>query len=72
MNRPAKGSRVERQVKRLLESGGYSVVRGAASKGEMLGQKVDLVATKETPRNEYTVFLTLIGVQCKIKARRKA
>jgi len=46
------------------------VIRCAGSKGEMLQEKVDLIATKETALNEYKVLLTLVGVQC--KARRKS
>lgn len=69
MSTASKGRAFEHEVRNLLRAAGYSVVRGAASKGEMLEEKVDLVATKLTPQNTYTMFLTLIGVQCKVAKR---
>jgi Holliday junction resolvase len=63
-----KGRAFEHEVRNLFEAAGFSVVRGAGSKGEMLEEKVDLVCTKETRQNQFRVFLTIVGVQCKVKA----
>jgi Holliday junction resolvase len=65
-----KGRRFEHEIRDLFRNAGFSVVRGAGSKGEMLEEKVDLVATKLTRENEFKCFLTLIGVQCKVRQRR--
>jgi hypothetical protein len=48
-------------------SGSVSVVRGAGSKGEFFGGKVDLIATKQTRQNEFTAYLTIVGVQCRVR-----
>jgi len=69
MNASHKGRHFEHEIRELFRQG-YSVIRGAGSEGEMLQEKVDLIATKETALNEYKVLLTLVGVQC--KARRKS
>ena len=70
MSKAAKGRAYEHAVRKLFEEAGYSVIRGAGSKGEMLEEKVDLVATKVTPQTEYTSYLTIVGVQCKVKKRK--
>lgn len=70
MTSAAKGRFFEHEVRALFRGAGYSVVRGAGSKGELLGEKVDLVATKLTRRSSRKVSLTLVGVQCKVRARR--
>jgi hypothetical protein len=36
-----KGRAFEYEIRNLLRSAGFSVIRGAGSKGEMLGEKVD-------------------------------
>jgi hypothetical protein len=41
--------------------------RGAGGKGEMLEEKVDLVAIKATKANHFKALLTIVGVQCKVK-----
>lgn len=61
----SKGIAFERELKRLLEANGYSVMRGAGSKGEVFGVKADLVATKRTARNSKTAHMLVI--QCKVK-----
>jgi Holliday junction resolvase len=72
MSAAAKGRAFEHEVRNLFRKAGFSVVRGAGSKGEMLGQKVDLVATKLTRKNRYWVELTLVGAQCKVRGTTKA
>lgn len=67
MNTAAKGRRFEHEVQHLLESAGYSVIRGAGSKGELFEEKTDLVATKATRENEFTVYVQVVGFQCKVK-----
>lgn len=64
----SKGIAFERELKRLLESAGYSVMRGAGSKGEVFGCKADLVATKSTGRNHKSAHMLVI--QCKVKGRK--
>lgn len=69
MSKASKGRAFEHEIRELFRSAGYSVIRGAGSKGEMLDGKVDLVATKATPLNEFKVFLIVIGAQCKVRRR---
>ena len=69
MSTATKGRRFEHEVRKLFEDAGYSVIRGAGSKGEFLSEKVDLVASKETAQTDYTVYLTIVGVQCKAHAK---
>ena len=64
-----KGRAFEHKVRQLFEGAGYSCVRGAGSKGELLGEKVDLVCSRETNQNAFTVQLLLIGVQCKVRRK---
>jgi Holliday junction resolvase len=66
MNSAAKGRRFEHEIRELFRQAGYSVIRGAGSKGEMLQEKVDLVATKATKASRFKVLLTVVGVQCKV------
>jgi Holliday junction resolvase len=67
MSTATKGRRFEHEVQELFRQAGFSVIRGTGSKGEMLEQKVDLVATKRTRQNRFTCFLTIVGVQCKVR-----
>ena len=71
MNRAAKGATLEREIKRLLEDHGWSVMRGAASKGHFdstEGQvKADLIASKSGRTNKST--LQIIVVQCKVEGK---
>jgi Holliday junction resolvase len=67
----SKGRAFEHEVRDLFRKAGFSVIRGAGSKGEMLGERVDLVATKLTARNRYRIVLTPVGVQCKVRANRE-
>jgi Holliday junction resolvase len=54
-----RGADYEREVRKLFEAAGYSVLRGAGSKGEVFGMKADLVATK----GDKTAVMVII--QCK-------
>lgn len=67
MSTATKGRSFEHQIRQLFEQAGFSVIRGAGSKGELLEEKVDLVCSKETPQNKFTCFLTIVGVQCKCR-----
>lgn len=67
MNTAAKGRRFEHELRHLLEANGYSVTRGAGSKGEFFGMKVDLIATKETRDTNYRI--ECYGFQLKAKAK---
>lgn len=69
MSKASKGRAFEHEVRHLFEGAGFSVIRGAASKGEMLEEKVDLVCTRLTRSNKQKVFLTVIGVQCKCQSK---
>lgn len=63
-----KGTRFERELKQLLEKNGYSVMRGAGSKGSVFNEKADLVATKETGANKKRAYMIII--QCKVKGAK--
>ena len=68
-----KGTAFERMLKRDLESLGYSVMRGAASKGSYFGMKVDLIVTKHTIENKKTAIVAIegesAGMQLKVKGK---
>lgn len=65
MSRYSRGRNLEYEVRQIFEAAGWSVMRGAGSKGEVFGMKADLVATKENPGNEKTAAMVVI--QCKVK-----
>jgi Holliday junction resolvase len=69
VSRASKGRAYEHEVRALLESDGYSVTRGAGSKGEFDSPngivKADLIATK---MNRVTKTLQIILVQAKVRA----
>jgi len=67
MSTATKGRRFEHEIRELFRQAGFSVIRGAGSKGEMLQEKVDLVATKAPKASRFKVLLTVVGVQCKVK-----
>ena len=71
MNRSAKGRSFEYKVRSLFEGAGYSCVRAAASKGEFLNEKVDLVCSKQTRQNGFTAQLIIVGVQAKVRRNGK-
>jgi Holliday junction resolvase len=65
-----KGRSFEHEIRELFRAAGYSVIRGAGSKGELFENKVDLVASRITRENEFRTYLTIVGIQCKAKRRR--
>lgn len=67
MNTAQKGANLERYIRQLLEADGWSVVRGASSKGEVLDWKADLVATKYTDQTKREVWMAIM--QMKVKKR---
>lgn len=67
MNTAQKGANLERYIRQLLEADGWSVVRGASSKGEVLDWKADLVATKYTDQTKREVWLAIM--QMKVRKR---
>jgi Holliday junction resolvase len=68
----SRGRALEHEIRELLRGAGYSVIRGAGSKGELDLDggpvKVDLVATKITGQLEREIFI--VGLQCKLRRRR--
>lgn len=67
MNTAKKGASLERYIRQLLEADGWSVVRGASSKGEVLDWKADLVATKYTDETKREVWMAIM--QMKVRKR---
>lgn len=67
MNTAKKGADLERYIQQLLEADGWSVIRGAASKGEALKWKADLVATKYTDETKREVWMAIM--QMKVRKR---
>ena len=67
MNTARKGANLERYIRQLFEADGWSVLRGAASKGEVLDWKADLVATKYTDETKREAWLAIM--QMKVKKR---
>jgi len=65
MNTAQKGAALEREIRQLLQGAGWSVIRGAASKGEFLNWKADLVASKATDHTQREVWIAVL--QCKVK-----
>jgi len=63
-----KGIEFERELRAVLEAAGFSVMRGAGSKGEVFGMKADLVATKQTSKNSKDAYMVVI--QCKVQGRK--
>ena len=67
MNTAKKGASLERYIRQLLEADGWSVIRGAGSKGKALGWEADLVATKYTDETKREVWMAIM--QMKVKKR---
>lgn len=67
MNTAKKGANLERYIRQLLEADGWSVIRGAGSKGEALQWKADLVASKYTDETKREVWLAIM--QMKVRKR---
>lgn len=70
-NTAHKGRRLEHEVKRLLEENGWSVTRGAGSKGHFDSPegvvKADLIASRRGTQNKYE--LQIILIQAKVSAK---
>ena len=68
MNTARKGRAFEHEVRKIFEAAGFSVIRGAGSKGHFDTPegvvKADLIASKSL-RNTYEV--QIIAMQCKVK-----
>jgi Holliday junction resolvase len=64
-----KGIDLERKVINLFRDNGWSVIRGAGSKGEVFGMKADLVATYDTGQNIEQAVMVVI--QCKKNLKKK-
>lgn len=68
MSTATKGRRHEHAIRKILREAGYSVSRGAGSKGEFFGRKSDLIATRQTDMgNEYLVEVW--GFQMKVRKK---
>lgn len=60
MNRYRRGRALEYDVRALFERDGWSVIRGAGSKGEVDGMKADLVASKRGAKNIDTIYIAVM------------
>jgi Holliday junction resolvase len=63
MSDRGKGRKFEHEIPHILKAHGVSVVRGTGSKGEFFGDKVDLIATKQTRENEFTAYRAVQGAE---------
>lgn len=59
------GRALEYLVKAMFEANGWSSIRGAGSKGEIDGYKVDLVFSKRSAQHESVVYLVLAQMKRK-------
>jgi Holliday junction resolvase len=69
MSTASRGRAFEYEIRQLFERAGFSVMRGAASKGFFLREKVDLIASRETRDNKNVVTMIVVGIQCKAKGK---
>ena len=60
-----KGRRLEYELRRLFEDAGWSVMRGAGSKGKVMGCNVDLVASKQTKNSSSASSAYMVLIQAK-------
>lgn len=65
MSRYHAGRRLEYEIKALFEADGWQSIRGAGSKGEIDGYKVDLVFSKRSAQHESVVYLVLAQMKRK-------
>lgn len=69
MNTARKGRAFEHEVRKIFEANGFSVIRGAGSKGLFDTPqgivKADLIASKSGTKNRYEV--QIIALQMKVK-----
>ena len=72
MSTASRGRALEHEAKKMLEADGWSVMRGAGSKGhfDSVDGKVkpDLIATKKKRSNKYILQIMLI--QAKVQGTR--
>lgn len=61
------GASLEREIKNLFEDNGWSVMRGAGSKGNVFNEKADLIATRSGTKYKDDVHMIII--QCKKKKK---
>ena len=71
MSSYSRGIAVEREIKKLLEDNGWSVMRGAGSKGEVFSEKADLIATRVGRSNIDDVHILVIQAKRKKKKVKK-
>lgn len=55
-----RGRQLEWDVRKLFEEAGWSVIRGAGSKGEVDGFKTDLVASRRGKKYGDTIYIVLM------------
>ena len=71
MSTASRGRALEHEIRAIFEAAGFSVIRGAGSKGEVNWgdgpEKVDLLATRVTDELERKIYI--VGLQCKLKRR---
>lgn len=71
MSTASRGRALEHEIREIMRQAGYSVIRGAGSKGEIdLGdgpEKMDLVCTRVTTGLDRTLYI--VAIQCKLKRR---
>lgn len=67
MSHYSRGRALEHEVRALFESAGWSVIRGAGSKGSVDGMKADLVASKRGTKNLDTIFIAVMQAK-RVKA----
>jgi len=60
MSNYSAGRTLEYEIKSLFESAGWDVMRGSSSKGDVLGMKADLVASKFTDKIRRTAYMVLV------------
>ena len=71
MSTASRGRALEHEIRELFREKGWSVVRGAGSKGEFADWKCDLVASRVTAENDRKVYLAVVLAQCKLKGRKR-
>jgi Holliday junction resolvase len=60
VSRYSRGRALEHEVRALFTAAGWSVIRGAGSKGEVDGMKADLVASKRSAQDTRTIYIVVM------------
>jgi Holliday junction resolvase len=60
VSRYARGRALEWEVRAIFEAAGWSVIRGAGSKGEVDGMKADLVASRRGTKNADDIYIVVL------------